>query len=103
MNWHSCMHVCVCMYVFLCVCCTMHLCVCEDGCLLGCCDLMMEAVSASETSVSTYQTKQRNIPEDSHLHTRRRKNLKSHLFICVLFNDAVSSSDYIESNVRIIT
>jgi hypothetical protein len=41
--------------------------------------LMMEAVSTSETLVSVYQTTRRNIPEDSHLHTRRRENLKSHL------------------------
>jgi hypothetical protein len=40
--------------------------------------LMMEAVSASETSVNFYQTTRRNNPEDSHLHTRRRENLKSH-------------------------
>jgi hypothetical protein len=39
---------------------------------------MMEAVSTSETSVNFYQTARRNIPEDSHLHTRRRENLKSH-------------------------
>jgi hypothetical protein len=42
---------------------------------------MMEAVSTYETSVNFYQTAQRNIPEDSHLHTRRRENLKSHLVI----------------------
>jgi hypothetical protein len=41
---------------------------------------MMEATSTSETSVNFYQTIRRNIPEDSHLHTRRRENLKSHLF-----------------------
>jgi hypothetical protein len=41
--------------------------------------LMMEAASTSETSVNFYQTTQRNNPEDSHLHTRRRENLKSHL------------------------
>jgi hypothetical protein len=29
--------------------------------------LMMEAVTSSETSVTFYQTKRRNIPEDSHL------------------------------------
>jgi hypothetical protein len=39
--------------------------------------LMMEAASTSEASVNYYQTTQRNIPEDSHLHTRRRENLKS--------------------------
>jgi hypothetical protein len=75
----------------------------EDGCLLGCCAvsscrglptfrrcllppssgivLMMEAASTSETSVNLYRTTQRNNPEDSHLHTCRRENMKSHLFL----------------------
>jgi hypothetical protein len=39
----------------------------------------MEVVCTSETSVNFYQTTRRNIPEDSHLHTRRRENLKYHL------------------------
>jgi hypothetical protein len=39
--------------------------------------LMMEAARTSETSVNFYHTTRRNIPEDSHLHTRRRENLKS--------------------------
>jgi hypothetical protein len=39
--------------------------------------LMMEAASTSETSVNFHQTTRRNNPEDSHLHTRRRENLKS--------------------------
>jgi hypothetical protein len=30
--------------------------------------LMIEAVSSSETSTDIYQTTQRNIPEDNHLH-----------------------------------
>jgi hypothetical protein len=30
--------------------------------------------------VNAYQTIRHNNPEDSHLHTRRRENLKSHLF-----------------------
>jgi hypothetical protein len=47
--------------------------------------MMMEAVSRFETSVNFYQTTRRNIPEDSHLHTRRRENLKSH-HVVVLFN-----------------
>jgi hypothetical protein len=42
-------------------------------------DLMMEAVSTSETSVNIRQITRRNIPEDSHLHSRRRENLKSRL------------------------
>jgi hypothetical protein len=52
----------------------------EYGCLLGLLiALMMEAASTSETSVHFCQTKRRNSPEDNHLHTRRRENLKSHL------------------------
>jgi hypothetical protein len=43
--------------------------------------LMMEAVSTSEIWVNIYQTIRRNNPEDSHLHTRSRENLKSHLSI----------------------
>jgi cell division protein FtsL len=41
--------------------------------------LMMEVVSTSETSVNFYHTARRNIPEDSHLHTGRREDLKSQL------------------------
>jgi hypothetical protein len=40
---------------------------------------MMEAANTSETLVNFYQTTRRNKPEDSHLHTRRRENLKSHI------------------------
>jgi hypothetical protein len=39
--------------------------------------LTMEAVIASETSASFYETTRRNIPEDRHLHIRRHENLKS--------------------------
>jgi hypothetical protein len=45
--------------------------------------LIMETASISETSVNFYQTTQRNNPEDSDLHIRRRENLKSQL--CVTF------------------
>jgi hypothetical protein len=41
--------------------------------------LMKEAVNTSETSVNFYKTTGSNIPKDRHLHTCRRKNLKSHL------------------------
>jgi hypothetical protein len=41
---------------------------------------MMEAIIISETPVNLYGTSQRNIPEDSHLHTPRRENVKSHEF-----------------------
>jgi hypothetical protein len=40
--------------------------------------LMMEAAGTSETSVNFYQTKRRYHPEDSHLRTYRRENLKSY-------------------------
>jgi hypothetical protein len=38
---------------------------------------MMEAVSTSKPLVNIYQITQCNIPVNSHLHTRRRENLKS--------------------------
>jgi hypothetical protein len=38
----------------------------------------MEAANTSEISVHFYQTTQHKNPEDSHLHARRRENLKSH-------------------------
>jgi hypothetical protein len=41
-------------------------------------ELMTMAASTCETSVNSYQTRP-NIPEGSHLHTRRRKNPKDHL------------------------
>jgi hypothetical protein len=41
----------------------------EDGCLLGCSALMMEASRTSETLVNFYQTTRRYNPEDSHLQT----------------------------------
>jgi hypothetical protein len=40
--------------------------------------LMMEAANTSEMSVKFYQTIRRNDRENSHPHTRRRENLKSH-------------------------
>jgi hypothetical protein len=43
--------------------------------------LMMEAARTSETLVNFYQTTRRYNPEDSHLRTHRRKNLKSYLGI----------------------
>jgi hypothetical protein len=41
-------------------------------------DPMMEAVRTSKTSVYLNETTRRYILESSHLHTRRRENLKSH-------------------------
>jgi hypothetical protein len=50
----------------------------EDGCLLGCSALMMEAAGTSETLVNFYQTTRRYNPEDSHVRTHRRENLNSY-------------------------
>jgi hypothetical protein len=41
--------------------------------------LMMEAARTSEMSVNFYLTTWCYNPEDSHLHTRCRKNLKSYI------------------------
>jgi hypothetical protein len=49
----------------------------------------MEAVSTSETSVSFYQTTRRNIPEYSHLYTRRRENLISHVLVFIVSQASV--------------
>jgi hypothetical protein len=43
--------------------------------------LMMEAQRTSETLVNFYQTTRRYSPEDSHLRTHRRENLRSYLMI----------------------
>jgi hypothetical protein len=43
--------------------------------------LMMEAASTSEMLINVYQIIWCNNPGDSHLHTRRCENLKSHNFI----------------------
>jgi hypothetical protein len=40
--------------------------------------LMMEAESPSETLVNSYQSTRRYNPEDGHLHSHRRENLKPH-------------------------
>jgi hypothetical protein len=40
---------------------------------------MMEAARTSETLANFYQTTRRYNPEDSHLRTHRRENLKSYL------------------------
>jgi hypothetical protein len=42
--------------------------------------LMRDEANTFETSVNFYQTTRRNNLEDSHIHTRRRQNLKSQLF-----------------------
>jgi hypothetical protein len=46
--------------------------------------LMIEAARTSETLVHFYQTTRRYNPEDSHLRTHRRENLKSYATIIKL-------------------
>jgi hypothetical protein len=41
--------------------------------------LMMEAARTSETLVNFYQITRRYNPEDNHIHTHRRENLKSYV------------------------
>jgi hypothetical protein len=43
--------------------------------------LMMEAARTSKTLINFYQTTRRYNPEDSHLRTHRRENLKSYFDI----------------------
>jgi hypothetical protein len=45
--------------------------------------LMMAAARTSETLINFYQTTRRFNPEDSHLRTHRRENLKSCLQLVV--------------------
>jgi hypothetical protein len=47
---------------------------------------MMDAAWTSETLVNFYQTTRCYKPEDSHLHTHRRENLKSYFEICLFRN-----------------
>jgi hypothetical protein len=47
--------------------------------------LMKEAAHTSERSVNFYKTKGRYNPDSSHLHIRRRENLKYCKCFCVYF------------------
>jgi hypothetical protein len=44
----------------------------------ACCLHHQDIANSSGTSVHFYQTTRHNIPEDRHLHTRGRENMKSH-------------------------
>jgi hypothetical protein len=61
----------------------------EDGCLLGCCAVMMEAASTSETSVNFYQTTRRSNPEDNHLYIWIRFVRKIMTFLSFFSNSHV--------------
>jgi hypothetical protein len=52
--------------------------------------LMMKAARTSETLVNSYQTTRCYNPEDSNLHTHRRENLKSYIFLQFLSADRSS-------------
>jgi hypothetical protein len=56
--------------------------------------LMMVAASTSETSVNFYHTTRRYNPEGSHLHTRRRENLKSHNIHIVSTHNSTAAGQY---------
>jgi hypothetical protein len=68
-----------------------------DGRFRGACTLrlegvlMMDAESASETSANFYKTTLRKIPNEGHLHTRRRENLKYHFINRVFFTSFSSN------------
>jgi hypothetical protein len=49
----------------------------------------MEAARTSETLINFYQTTRRYNPEDSHLRTHRRENLKSYEVYVNVINPAV--------------
>jgi hypothetical protein len=53
--------------------------------------LIMEAARTSETLVNFYQTTRRYNPEDSHLHTHRRENLKSYAEKYIMRNSTLSA------------
>jgi hypothetical protein len=58
--------------------------------------LMMEAARTSETLVQLYQTTRCYNPEDSHLHTNRRENLKSY-FVTVVTSFATLGMSVVNS------
>jgi hypothetical protein len=51
--------------------------------------LMMEAARSSETLVNFYQTTRRYNPEDSHLRTHRRENLKPYSYELLVAMDVI--------------
>jgi hypothetical protein len=69
---------------------------------------MTEVVSTSETSVNFYQTTRSYNPDDSHLHSRRRENLKSYLQFVVrntimkllLFEIALNTHQFITARLH---
>jgi hypothetical protein len=58
----------------------------DDGDVNAGIALMMEAARTSETLVNIYQTTRRYNPEDSHLRTHLRDNLKSYTVMSMIKN-----------------
>jgi hypothetical protein len=61
--------------------------------------LIIEAASTSEMWVTFYQTTRHNIPEDSHLRTRRRENLEYHVSNSYLYVYYRQTAAYSEMKV----
>jgi hypothetical protein len=61
--------------------------------------VVMVSEGTSEMSVKSYQTTERNNPEDSHLHTRARKNLKSHSVYLFSGKSSWATTDVIADQV----
>jgi hypothetical protein len=59
---------------------------------------MMDAVRTSETSVDNHSTRQYNPEDSSEHHTRRRENLKSHMFR-IVFWDVLSCKMIVDRRV----
>jgi hypothetical protein len=58
----------------------------------------MEAVRTSETSVDNHFTRQYNPEDSSEHHTRRRENLKSHIYICLTSGLRVAADCFLPSS-----
>jgi hypothetical protein len=59
---------------------------------------MMEAARTSETVVNFYHSTRHYNPEDSHLRTHRRENLKS--YMCIIILGTLLSITWFPSNMR---
>jgi hypothetical protein len=60
---------------------------------------MMEAAESSKTLVNFYQTTRCHNPEDSHLRTNRRENLKSHISYVIEINCFAISYSLLEGQL----
>jgi hypothetical protein len=56
--------------------------------------LKMEAIRSSEMSAQSTTSTRRHTPEDGILHSHRRENLKSYVYIVVYLTKTFNCSDY---------